>query len=163
MVCCFPNIIKSKVPADRVTGDCSSHQCRAILLLFWYFKAALSIFPHMATTRSSSQNLLPYYHKLVVSWIHPREYQSKVYVPTNMLSTSCINWQWIVLFNIRLDQMEDINYVYVCTVYIFRHSKLEAALAEVNWRVRWDDIMFGAMEKKKLERSGSRMSLTRVC
>ncbi len=43
-----------------------------------------------------------------------------------------------------------------------RHSKLEAALAEVNWRVRWDDIMFGAMEKKKLERSGSRMSLTRV-
>ena len=63
----------------------------------------------------------------------------------------------------RLDQMEDINYVNVYTVYIFRHSKLEAALAEVNWRVRWDDIMFGAMEKKKLERSGSRMSLTRVC
>ena len=47
-------------------------------------------------------------------------------------------------------------------VLTLRHSKLEAALAEVNWRVRWDDIMFGAMEKKKLERSGSRMSLTRV-
>ncbi len=49
-----------------------------------------------------------------------------------------------------------------CFCFHWRHSKLEAALAEINWRVRWDDIMFGAMEKKKLERSGSRMSLTRV-
>jgi len=43
-----------------------------------------------------------------------------------------------------------------------RHYKLEAELAEVNWRVRWDDIMFGAQEKRKLERSGSRLSLARV-
>jgi len=39
---------------------------------------------------------------------------------------------------------------------------LEAELAEVNWRIRWDDIMFGAQEKRKLERSGSRLSLARV-
>ena len=39
---------------------------------------------------------------------------------------------------------------------------MEAELAEVNWRVRWDDIMFGAQEKRKLERSGSRLSLARV-
>jgi len=45
---------------------------------------------------------------------------------------------------------------------MYRHYKLEAELAEVNWRVRWDDIMFGAQEKRKLERSGSRLSLARV-
>ena len=43
-----------------------------------------------------------------------------------------------------------------------RHYKLEAELAEMNWRVRWDDIMFGTLEKRKLERSGSRTSLTKV-
>ena len=43
-----------------------------------------------------------------------------------------------------------------------RHYKLEADLAEMNWRVRWDDIMFGTLEKVKTERSGSRTSLTKV-
>ena len=47
-------------------------------------------------------------------------------------------------------------------VHVCRHYKLEAELAEVNWRVRWDAIMFGALEKRKLERSGSRLSLNRV-
>lgn len=55
----------------------------------------------------------------------------------------------------------------MCLVCCHRHYKEEADIAEINWRVRWDDIMFGAMEKrnvgaKKLERSGSRVSLTRV-
>ena len=44
----------------------------------------------------------------------------------------------------------------------FRHYRDEAALAEVNWRVKWEDIMFGAPEKRKLERSSSGMSLARV-
>ena len=44
-----------------------------------------------------------------------------------------------------------------------RHIKLEAELAEMNWRVRWDDILFGSPGKsKRLERQGSRMSLNRV-
>ncbi|KAK2179118.1 hypothetical protein NP493_512g02032 [Ridgeia piscesae] len=45
--------------------------------------------------------------------------------------------------------------------FVYRHYKLEAELAEMNWRVRWDDIMFGTLEKRKLERSGSRTSLTK--
>jgi len=43
-----------------------------------------------------------------------------------------------------------------------RRLKLKADLAEINWRVRWEDIMFGAQEKRKLESSGSRLSLARV-
>lgn len=44
-----------------------------------------------------------------------------------------------------------------------RHIKLEAELAEMNWRVRWEDILFGSPEKsKRLERQGSRLSLNRV-
>ena len=43
-----------------------------------------------------------------------------------------------------------------------RHYKLEAELAEVNWRVKWDDILFSAQERKKLERSASRFSINRV-
>ena len=40
------------------------------------------------------------------------------------------------------------------------HIKLEAELAEMNWRVRWDDILFSQPEKnRKLERQGSRLSL----
>jgi len=45
---------------------------------------------------------------------------------------------------------------------VCRHYKLEAELAEVKWRIRWDDIMFGAQERRKLERSGSRLSLDTV-
>ena len=41
----------------------------------------------------------------------------------------------------------------------FRHLENNRALDERYWRVKWDDIMFGAPEKRKLERSGSRMSL----
>lgn len=33
----------------------------------------------------------------------------------------------------------------------------------MNWRVRWDDIMFGTMENdRKMRRQGSNLSLTRV-
>ena len=33
----------------------------------------------------------------------------------------------------------------------------------MNWRVRWEDILFGSPEKnKKLERQGSKLSLVRV-
>jgi hypothetical protein len=47
--------------------------------------------------------------------------------------------------------------------YILRHIKLEAELAEMNWRVKWEDIMFGTMEgERKLKRQGSTLSLTRV-
>lgn len=43
-----------------------------------------------------------------------------------------------------------------------RHVKLEAELAEMNWRVRWEDIMFGTMEQTNMKRQGSRVSLARV-
>ena len=60
----------------------------------------------------------------------------------------------------------NINIQILLSIYklnsINRHYKLEAELAEVNWRVKWDDIMFGAQEKRKMERSGSRLSLVRV-
>lgn len=49
--------------------------------------------------------------------------------------------------------------VSLAAFFAYRHYRTEAELAEVNWRVRWDDIMFGAPEKRKLERSGSRLSL----
>lgn len=45
--------------------------------------------------------------------------------------------------------------------FVYRHYKLEAELAEENWRVRWEDIMFGAQEKRRLERSGSLASFAR--
>ncbi|XP_046544533.1 atrial natriuretic peptide receptor 1-like isoform X1 [Haliotis rubra] len=52
--------------------------------------------------------------------------------------------------------------VLVAAFFIYRHIKLEAELAEMNWRVRWEDIIFGSPEKnRKLERHGSRMSLNR--
>ncbi|XP_052084287.1 atrial natriuretic peptide receptor 1-like isoform X6 [Mytilus californianus] len=52
--------------------------------------------------------------------------------------------------------------VLVAAFFIYRHIKLEAELAEMNWRVKWEDIMFGTMENdKKLRRQGSTLSLTR--
>ncbi|ESP02584.1 hypothetical protein LOTGIDRAFT_237906 [Lottia gigantea] len=52
--------------------------------------------------------------------------------------------------------------VLVTVFFIYRHIKLEAELAEMNWRVKWDDILFGSPEKNhKLERQGSRISLNR--
>ncbi|XP_064596016.1 atrial natriuretic peptide receptor 1-like isoform X3 [Liolophura sinensis] len=51
--------------------------------------------------------------------------------------------------------------VLVAAFFIYRHIKLEAELAEMNWRVRWEDIMFGTGEKTKQERNGSRLSLNR--
>ena len=47
-------------------------------------------------------------------------------------------------------------------VAIYRHYRLEAALSEINWRVKWDDIMFGAPERRKLERTNSKYSISRV-
>ncbi|CAG5115044.1 unnamed protein product, partial [Candidula unifasciata] len=52
--------------------------------------------------------------------------------------------------------------VLIISFFVYRHIRLEAELAEMNWRVRWDDILFGSPSKnKKLERQGSRMSLNR--
>ncbi|XP_078329452.1 atrial natriuretic peptide receptor 1-like isoform X8 [Crassostrea virginica] len=52
--------------------------------------------------------------------------------------------------------------VLVAAFFIYRHIKLEAELAEMNWRVRWDDIMFGTMENdRRMRRQGSNLSLTR--
>ncbi|KAK7476490.1 hypothetical protein BaRGS_00032238, partial [Batillaria attramentaria] len=52
--------------------------------------------------------------------------------------------------------------VLVAAFFIYRHIKLEAELAEMNWRVRWEDILFGSPGRsKKMERQGSRLSLTR--
>ncbi|XP_052695457.1 atrial natriuretic peptide receptor 1-like isoform X3 [Crassostrea angulata] len=52
--------------------------------------------------------------------------------------------------------------VVIAAFFIYRHIKLEAELAEMNWRVRWDDIMFGTMENdRKMRRQGSNLSLTR--
>ncbi|XP_046575738.1 atrial natriuretic peptide receptor 1-like [Haliotis rubra] len=59
--------------------------------------------------------------------------------------------------------------VLVATFFIYRHIKLEAELAEMNWRVKWDDILFGSPGKnKKLDRSGKgkiceRMSFSSSC
>ena len=46
----------------------------------------------------------------------------------------------------------------------FRHVKLEAELAEMNWRVKWEDIMFGTMEgdRRSKKQQGSNLSLARV-
>ncbi|XP_013400521.1 atrial natriuretic peptide receptor 1 [Lingula anatina] len=43
--------------------------------------------------------------------------------------------------------------------FIYRHFKLEAELAEMSWRIRWEDIMFAHHGGPK--RVGSRISLTR--
>ncbi|KAK7474181.1 hypothetical protein BaRGS_00034589 [Batillaria attramentaria] len=52
--------------------------------------------------------------------------------------------------------------VIIAVFFIYRHIKLEAELAEMNWRVRWEDILFGSPEKnKRLERQGSKLSLVR--
>ncbi|KAH9523542.1 Nitrogen permease regulator 2 [Bulinus truncatus] len=52
--------------------------------------------------------------------------------------------------------------VLIISVLVYRHIKLEAELAEMNWRVKWEDILFGSPGKnKKLERQGSRMSLNK--
>ncbi|XP_048251029.1 atrial natriuretic peptide receptor 1-like isoform X2 [Haliotis rufescens] len=53
--------------------------------------------------------------------------------------------------------------VLVATFFIYRHIKLEAELAEMNWRVKWDDILFGSPGKnKKLDRSGKGKNAERV-
>ncbi|CAG5121689.1 unnamed protein product, partial [Candidula unifasciata] len=52
--------------------------------------------------------------------------------------------------------------VLIIAFFVYRHIRLEAELAEMNWRVRWEDILFGSPGKnKKLERQGSRLSLNR--
>ncbi|XP_071098893.1 atrial natriuretic peptide receptor 1-like [Haliotis cracherodii] len=52
--------------------------------------------------------------------------------------------------------------VLIAVFFIYRHIRLEAELAEMNWRVRWEDILFGSPERnKKLDRQGSRRGVTR--
>ncbi|KAK3733152.1 hypothetical protein RRG08_046076 [Elysia crispata] len=52
--------------------------------------------------------------------------------------------------------------VLIVGFFVYRYAKLEAELAEMNWKVKWEDILFGSPGKnKKLERQGSRMSLNR--
>jgi hypothetical protein len=36
---------------------------------------------------------------------------------------------------------------------ICRHYNREATLAEINWRIRWDDILFGFPDRRKHEKS----------
>ena len=45
-----------------------------------------------------------------------------------------------------------------------RHMKLEAELAEMNWRVKWEDIMLGTIEgeRKLKKQAASNLSLARV-
>ena len=50
---------------------------------------------------------------------------------------------------------------------ISRHEKLKAELKEMNWRVKWEDIMLGTIEGERGERkmkkqAASNMSLARV-
>lgn len=47
---------------------------------------------------------------------------------------------------------------------LFRHVKLEAELAEMNWRVRWEDIILGTFEgeRKMKKQAASNLSLARV-
>ncbi|XP_041355945.1 atrial natriuretic peptide receptor 1-like [Gigantopelta aegis] len=52
--------------------------------------------------------------------------------------------------------------VLIITLFVYRHIRLEAELAEMNWRVKWEDIMFASPEKnRKMERQGSHFSLNR--
>ncbi|BFZ14046.1 hypothetical protein BsWGS_17085 [Bradybaena similaris] len=57
--------------------------------------------------------------------------------------------------------------VLIVTVFVYRHFRLEAELAEMNWRVRWDDIMFGDPKRnnKKVEKqnNGQRNSYHSDC
>ena len=41
------------------------------------------------------------------------------------------------------------------TFFISRRIKLEVELAEMSWKVRYEDIIFGTPRKPRLERSGS--------
>ncbi|XP_052264971.1 atrial natriuretic peptide receptor 1-like isoform X4 [Dreissena polymorpha] len=51
----------------------------------------------------------------------------------------------------------------VAAVFIYRHMKLEAELAEMNWRVKWEDIMLGTIEgeRKLKKQAASNLSLAR--
>ncbi|GFR98924.1 guanylate cyclase [Elysia marginata] len=44
--------------------------------------------------------------------------------------------------------------VLIVTFFVYRHFRLESELAEMNWRVRWDDIMFGGPTRngKKMDK-----------
>ncbi|GFO01810.1 guanylate cyclase [Plakobranchus ocellatus] len=56
--------------------------------------------------------------------------------------------------------------VIIVTFFVYRHFRLEAELAEMNWRVRWDDIMFGGPTRngKKMDKqSGQRNSYHSDC
>jgi len=46
----------------------------------------------------------------------------------------------------------------------FRHIRLEAELNEMNWRVKWEDIMLGTIEgdRKMKKQAASNLSLARV-
>ncbi|XP_053387554.1 atrial natriuretic peptide receptor 1-like isoform X6 [Mercenaria mercenaria] len=53
--------------------------------------------------------------------------------------------------------------VVVAAFFIYRHIKLEAELAEMNWRVKWEDIMLGTIEgeRKMKKQAASNLSLAR--
>ncbi|KAK3708696.1 hypothetical protein RRG08_010848 [Elysia crispata] len=59
--------------------------------------------------------------------------------------------------------------VIVC-VFVYRHIRLKAELSEMNWRVRWDDIIFGgptrsgaASDKKSEKQNSHRNSYNSDC
>ena len=59
-------------------------------------------------------------------------------------------------------QLFRLNAVRICQSFLFyRHVKLEAELAEMNWRVKWEDILFGTMEGDRKQK-GSNLSIGRV-
>ncbi|XP_041356301.1 atrial natriuretic peptide receptor 1-like [Gigantopelta aegis] len=54
--------------------------------------------------------------------------------------------------------------VLISVFFIYRHIKLEAELSEMNWRVKWDDILFSSPERNvMLERQGSGKKISRKC
>ncbi|KAL4216489.1 Nitrogen permease regulator 2 [Mactra antiquata] len=54
--------------------------------------------------------------------------------------------------------------VLIAAGFIYRHVKLEAELAEMNWRVRWEDIILGTFEgeRKMKKQAASNLSLART-
>ncbi|CAI9726824.1 atrial natriuretic peptide receptor 1-like isoform X2 [Octopus vulgaris] len=51
--------------------------------------------------------------------------------------------------------------VMLTAFFIYRRISLEAELDEKNWRVRWEDIMYGPLDRHKRDPMGSRQSIAR--
>ncbi|ESN97917.1 hypothetical protein HELRODRAFT_114062 [Helobdella robusta] len=51
--------------------------------------------------------------------------------------------------------------ILLATFFILRHYRLETELAEINWRIKWEDIMFGAPEKRRLDKINSQINFAK--